>query len=294
MHVSVMPAEVMDFLNVRPGQVIVDGTVGMGGHSALIADKLGSSGHLICIDRDTTSLTEAKRRLGGFSLRIDLLQGSFRDVSRLLAEVKINKVDGVLLDLGISSFQLDEVSRGFSFLKDGPLDMRMDQTQGPTAADLVNSLSEEELARIIYEYGEDRLSRRIAKAIIWRRSEEKILTTHQLSKIILSALPGGYGRGRIHPATRTFQALRIEVNGELETLQVALRDWFDVLNPQGRMVVISFHSLEDRIVKNTFKDFVQQGRGEVLSKRPLQSSDEECQANPRSRSAKLRGIERLA
>ncbi len=294
MHVSVMPKEVMDLLEIRPGLTVVDGTLGMGGHSALIAEKLASQGHLIGIDKDHSSLTEAKRRLGTFDVRIDLLQGSFHDVSRLLAEVKIKLVDRVLLDLGISSFQLDQPERGFSFLHDGPLDMRMDQTQGPSAADLVNTLKEEELARIIYEYGEDRLSRRIAKAIVWRRSEQKILTTAQLAKAVLSAMPAGHTRSRIHPATRTFQALRIEVNGELEVLKQALRNWFEVLKPQGRMCIISFHSLEDRIVKNTFKVFAQEEQGNILTKRPLEASEEECANNPRARSAKLRCIERIA
>ena len=292
-HISVMPSEVMHGLNVKPGAVIVDGTLGLGGHSALIAQNLGPKGHLIGIDKDDYSLTEAKRCLASFPLRIDLLQGSFGDVKRLLAEVKVKAVDGVLLDLGISSFQLDDPKRGFSFLKDGPLDMRMDQRQGPTAADLVNTLKEEELAKIIEEFGEDRFARRIAKAIIWQRTQEKILTTLQLAKAVLRSLPTSYQRGRIHPATRTFQALRIALNGELDILKQALVDWFEVLNISGRMCVISFHSLEDRIVKNTFKALVQEGRAEILTKKPLEASESECEANPRSRSAKLRVIERL-
>ncbi len=293
MHVSVMPQEVMKLLDVKPGDVIVDGTLGMGGHSALIAEKLGKSGHLIGVDRDSSSLTEAKRRLGNFAFRIDLLQGSFVDVGRLLAEVKINKVNGVLLDLGISSFQLDDPQRGFSFLKDGPLDMRMDQQQGPSAEDLVNSLSEQELSKIIFEYGEDRFARRIAKSIVWHRAEERIKTTHQLARVVLKALPAGLSRSRIHPATRTFQALRIEVNKELEILQDALRSWFEALAPGGRLCVISFHSLEDRIVKNTFKFFAGQEQGLILTKKPLEPTDEESQNNSRARSAKLICIERL-
>ena len=292
MHISVMPQEVMHGLNVKPEAVIVDGTLGLGGHAALIAQALGPQGHLIGIDRDSFSLTEAKRRLASFSSRIDLLQGSFSEVRRLLAEVKSKSVDGVLLDLGISSFQLDDEQRGFSFIKEGPLDMRMDQTQGLTAADLVNTLKEEELARIVEEFGEDRFARRIAKAIIWRRAQQKISTTIQLAKAVLSALPASYSRGRIHPATRTFQALRIAVNRELEILKEALTGWFEVLNPKGRMCVISFHSLEDRIVKNTFKSLDQDGRGQILTKKPLTASEAECGLNPRSRSAKLRVIER--
>jgi 16S rRNA (cytosine1402-N4)-methyltransferase len=284
--------------------------LGLAGHSLLIAQALGSKGHLIGIDKDSFSLTEAKRRLASCSSRVDLLQGPFGDVKRFLADVKVSSVDGVLLDLGISSFQLDDDKRGFSFMKEGPLDMRMDQTQGPTAADLVNTLSEEELVKIIEEYGEDRLARRIAKGIVWRRAQEKILTTGQLAQVVLRSLPASYQRGRIHPATRTFQALRIVVNKELAPLKQALKDWFEVLSPQGRMVVISFHSLEDRIVKHTFKELVEDPdaligiptkrserrdeRGQILTKRPLEPTQEECQVNARSRSAKLRVIERIA
>jgi 16S rRNA (cytosine1402-N4)-methyltransferase len=291
-HISVMPKEVMHGLNVKPGATIVDGTLGLGGHSALIIQAMGASGHLIGIDKDSSSLTEAKKRLVSPSVRVDLLQGTFGDVERLLAEVKVKFIDGVLLDLGISSFQLDDVKRGFSFLKSGPLDMRMDQTQGPTAADLVNTLSEEELAKIIEVYGEDRLARRIAKGILWRRAQEKITTTDQLALVVLKSLPTSYQRGRIHPATRTFQALRIAVNKELEVLERALKAWFDVLKPGGRMCIISFHSLEDRIVKNTFKAFASDGRGTILTKKPLEPTEDECRANARSRSAKLRVIER--
>ncbi|MEI7998059.1 MAG: 16S rRNA (cytosine(1402)-N(4))-methyltransferase RsmH [Candidatus Omnitrophota bacterium] len=293
MHISVMPQEVMQWLNVKPTAVIVDGTLGLGGHSALIAAALGPQGHLIGVDRDDFSLTKAKMRLVSFSSRIDLLQSSFSEVERILAQVKVNNVDGVLLDLGISSFQLDDQQRGFSFLKDGPLDMRMDQSQGATAADLVNTLREEELAEIIEKFGEDRFAYRIAKAILWRRSQEKILTTDQLAKVVLRALPSSYQRGRIHPATRTFQALRIAVNKELEILEKSLNRWFEVLKPQGRMCVISFHSLEDRIVKNTFKGLDQEGRGKIFTKKPIIPSQAECDLNPRSRSAKLRVIERL-
>ena len=293
-HISVMPIEVMHWLNVKPGAVIVDGTLGLAGHSILIAQAVGSQGHLIGIDKDSFSLTEAKKRLASCSSRVDLLQGPFGDVKRFLAEVKVSQVDGVLLDLGISSFQLDDDKRGFSFMKEGPLDMRMDQTTGPTAADLVNTLSEEELVKIIEEYGEDRLARRIAKGIVWRRAQEKILTTGQLAQVVLRSLPASYQRGRIHPATRTFQALRIAVNKELAPLTQAVKDCFDVLSPHGRMVVISFHSLEDRIIKHTFKALAEEGRGQILTKRPLEPTEEECQVNVRSRSAKLRVIERIA
>lgn len=293
-HISVMPQEVMHWLNVTPGAVIVDGTLGLAGHSLLIARALGDKGHLIGIDKDISALTEAKKRLASCALRVDLLQGPFKDVKRFLAQVKVGRVDGVLLDLGISSFQLDDEKRGFSFLKEGPLDMRMDTTQGPTAADLVNTLGEEELVKIIETYGEDRLARRIAKGIVWRRAQQKILTTSQLAGAVLRSLPASYQRGRIHPATRTFQALRIVVNKELEHLESALADCVDILNPKGRMCVISFHSLEDRIVKHTFKKLADQGLVQILTKKPLEPSEEECRMNSRSRSAKLRVIERVS
>lgn len=292
-HRAVMPGEVMHGLNVKPGAVVVDGTIGLAGHAVLIAGALGSQGHLIGIDRDRYSLAEAKKRLASFSsLRIDLLQGSFRDVKRLLAQVRVKAVDGILLDLGISSFQLDDPQRGFSFAKSGPLDMRMDSGQDISAADLVNNLKESELAQIIEEFGEDRFARRIAKAIVWRRASQRIETTDQLTNIVLKALPVGYSRGRIHPATRTFQALRIAVNSELDTLKEALEGWVEVLSPGGRLCVISFHSLEDRIVKNTFKEWARQNKAHILTKKPLQPSQGECDLNPRARSAKLRVMER--
>ena len=291
-HISVMPAEVLEFLNLPAGGVAVDGTLGMAGHALLMAAKLGPQGHVIGIDRDKFSLASAKKRLSSLSLRVDLLQGNFKDINRLLAEVKVESVDGILLDLGISSFQLDDPARGFAFKTDSPLDMRMDQSSGLSAADMVNTASEEELARIIFEYGEDRFSRRIAKLIVQRRAEERIATTTQLADLVLRALPKGYQRGRIHPATRTFQALRIAVNGELDHLGQALIDCFNALKPGGRLCVISFHSLEDRIAKNTFKYLAQEGNATVLTKRPLEPSDEEQASNPRSRSAKLRAITR--
>lgn len=291
-HISVMPQEVAELLRLPLGGTAVDGTLGMAGHAARMAKDLGAGGHLIGIDRDSVSLIEARKRLAEFPLRIDLLQGNFKNVDQLLATLKVQAVDGILLDLGISSFQLDDPARGFAFKGDGPLDMRMDNTQGQTAADLVNRLSEAELTKIIDEWGEDRFAWRIAKAIVYRRAEGRIETTGRLADIVLRALPKGYTRGRIHPATRTFQALRIAVNSELEGLSEALVNSFKLLKPGGRLCVIAFHSLEDRIVKNTFRQLAEEGLGETLSKKPLQASDEECAANSRSRSAKLRGIQR--
>lgn len=290
LHIPVMPVEVMELLDVSAGQTAVDGTLGLGGHAVLMAQRLGTTGHLIGIDRDSTTLAQAKKGLASFGLRIDLLQGSFNDIDQLLAQVKVQAVDGILLDLGISSFQLNNAERGFAFIQDGPLDMRMDQTSGNSAADLVNRLSEEELARIIGDWGEDRFARRIAKAIVFRRAQYRIERTGQLAEIVLKALPHGYIRGRIHPATRTFQALRIAVNAELEHLQSGLQKCLAALKPGGRMAVLAFHSLEDRIVKNSFRTWVQEGQAQALTKKPLRPSETECEHNPRSRSARLRGI----
>ncbi len=292
-HVSVMPNEVMDLLKLPLGGVAVDGTLGMGGHAALMATAIGPTGHLIGIDRDSASLAEAKQRLSGFELRVDLLQGNFKDIDQHLVSAKEAAVDGILLDLGISSFQLNNPLRGFAFKEEGPLDMRMDAAQGPSAQDLINGLSEIELAVMIEEYGEDRFAKRIAKAIVYRRSEDRITTTKQLADIVLRALPHGYTRGKIHPATRTFQALRIAVNDELGSLKDALEKCFKVLKPGGRLCVIAFHSLEDRIVKTAFRRLAQEAIAEIITKRPQQPTEAECDVNSRSRSAKVRAIQRI-
>ena len=293
-HIPVMPQEVAELLNLPPGGIAVDGTLGMAGHAVRMAQDLGANGHLIGIDRDSVSLSEAQKRLAGFPLRIDLLKGNFNDADRLLAQVKVQAVDGILLDLGISSFQLDDPGRGFAFQEDGPLDMRVDITQGVTAADLVNRLSEGELERMFRDLGEDRFARRIAKAIVYRRAEQRIEGTAQLAGIVLRALPRGYTRGKIHPATRTFQALRIAVNDELGGLAAALEKCRNVLKPGGRLCVIAFHSLEDRIVKHTFRGWASDGLVQALTKKPLRPSQEECGHNSRSRSARLRAVERTA
>ena len=293
MHISVMPTEVLELLNVQPGGVVVDGTLGLAGHSYLIAEKLGTKGHLIGIDHDSLAIDLAKTKLTSLKLTKDFCQGNFADIKGHLKTLNLDYVDGILLDLGISSFQLDNAARGFAFSSDGPLDMRMNQTQGKSAADLVNALSENTLADIIEKYGEDRFAKRIAKAIVFNRSKMKIERTGQLADIVLRALPHGYTRGRIHPATRTFQALRIEVNDELSSLKKALLDCVDVLKPGGRLVIIAFHSLEDRLVKVAFKRFAEDGIAKILTKRPLVPTDEESTINARSRSAKLRGLEKI-
>jgi 16S rRNA (cytosine1402-N4)-methyltransferase len=293
MHVPVMPQEALELLHLPQGGTAVDGTLGLAGHSLLMAQALGPHGHLIAIDRDNASLGLAQKKLGSLELKIDLLQGNFSTLDTILAGLKVSAVDGILLDLGISSFQLDSAERGFAFRMDGPLDMRMDPDQGISAADLVNTLKEPALEKIIFEFGEERFARRIAAAIVMHRAKAKITTTKSLADIILRALPHGYTRGRIHPATRTFQALRIAVNEELEALSLGLDVCFRMLKKGGRLCVISFHSLEDRIVKNKFKSLSLEEEGNILTKRPLVATDAECAINPRSRSAKLRAIERV-
>ncbi len=292
-HVSVMPTEVLEFLKVPAGGTVVDGTLGLAGHAYLIAERLGPEGHLIGIDHDSLAIELAKTKLAPLTLRKDFCQGNFADIEQHLKALGQTAVDGILLDLGISSFQLDNAARGFAFSSDGPLDMRMDQTKGPNAADLVNTLPENRLTNIIEKYGEDRFAKRIAKAIVYHRATERIERTGQLADIVLRALPHGYTRGRIHPATRTFQALRIEVNDELGSLYKALLACLALLKPGGRLCVIAFHSLEDRIVKQAFKRFAEEELGVILTKRPAVPSESECETNTRSRSAKLRAIERI-
>ena len=229
-HISVMPKEVLEYLALPQGGVAVDGTLGMAGHAFLMAQALGPEGRLIGIDRDSASLGLAQKKLAALSLKIDLLRASFATLDQVLADLKVSAVDGILLDLGISSFQLDNGARGFAFSFDGPLDMRMDQSSDDASAeDLVNSLKEAELEKIIWEFGEDRFARRIAAAIVMQRARARITTTKALADIILRALPKGYTRGRIHPATRTFQALRIAVNQELDVLALGLEKCFRAL-----------------------------------------------------------------
>jgi 16S rRNA (cytosine1402-N4)-methyltransferase len=293
-HIPVMPREALELLRLPQGGVAVDGTIGLAGHAFLMAQALGPHGHLIGIDRDNASLGLARQKLASLSLKVDLLGASFSTIDKILAGLKVSVVDGILLDLGISSFQLEDAGRGFAFKSDGPLDMRMDQaSQGASAADLVNTLKEDRLEKIISDFGEERFARRIAAAIVMQRARARIVTTKSLADIILRALPKGYTRGRIHPATRTFQALRIAVNEELDELSLGLDACFRMLKKGGRLCVISFHSLEDRLVKNKFKSLAFEHTGVILTKRPLTASQEECAGNPRSRSAKMRGIERV-
>lgn len=276
-------------------KTILDCTVGYGGHAEMVLDGSDSVMKLIGLDQDVRAIAFSQERLARFGERVVLRKGNYRDLKNLLGEIGVPTVAGVLFDLGVSSPQLDDPARGFSFMQDGPLDMRMDQKAGETAADLVNSREEQELADIIFQYGEERYSRRIARAIVRERNRGLIQTTGVLASLVAGAVPAAYRHGRIHCATRTFQALRIAVNRELEWLEPSLRDAVDVLAPRGRICVISFHSLEDRIVKHTFRSLAQgpAARLALLTKKPILSSEQECRENPRARSAKLRVAERL-
>jgi 16S rRNA (cytosine1402-N4)-methyltransferase len=287
-HVSVLLQEAIDFLAIRRGGTYIDATLGLGGHSFEIAKRLGPQGHLIGFDKDTHALERARQRLsevGGGAPKITLLHASYADVARHVPQAS---ADGLLADLGVSSLQFGDAARGFSFQAEGPLDMRMDPQGERTADQVVNRMREEDLANVIYEFGEERRSRRIARAIVRSRP---IRTTQQLVAVV-SAAARSMKHERIHPATRTFQALRIFVNRELDDLKALLETAPTVLKPGGRLVVISFHSLEDRIVKDALRDGARQGWYQLLTKKPATASEDEIDRNPRSRSAKMRAAER--
>jgi 16S rRNA (cytosine1402-N4)-methyltransferase len=294
-HLPVMSSETLSWLQPQSGGVYLDCTVGYCGHAREILRASDPDGILVGIDRDIQAINAGCKWLEGYGHRAILVRAHFMELKSILTERGIGLVNGVLFDLGVSSPQLDEPSRGFSFQSDGPLDMRMDQGSARTAADIVNGLDETSLADMIYRWGEERYSRRIARAIVSARRRQALTTTRHLASVIESAVPGPYRRSRIHCATRTFQALRIAVNQELDDLQTSLRDAADVLAPGARLCIISFHSLEDRIVKQTFKALSSDdGRDlEILTKRPQIPSEEERSRNPRSRSAKMRVIQRV-
>jgi 16S rRNA (cytosine1402-N4)-methyltransferase len=292
-HVPVLLKEAIDFLSVRRGGTYIDATVGLGGHSYEIAKRLGAPGRLIGLDKDPAALEIAGSRLRASGVgeadwpAIELRQASFAS----LAEARSPIADGLLADIGVSSLQLNDAARGFSFQADGPLDMRMDPRSERTAEQVVNHLDERELADVIYEFGEERRSRRIARAIV--RSRPIRSTAHLADVISAAARPMNSEQRRIHPATRTFQALRIFVNRELDDLRALLDAAPRVMKPGGRVVVISFHSLEDRIVKDAFREAAKQGSMSLLTKKPLTATEEESDRNPRARSAKLRAAERI-
>lgn len=271
--------------------MIVDATLGAGGHAAAILERIGPQGRLIGIDRDPDALGIAAKTLERYGDKTMIVRENYRNISKVLDKLEIEKVDGMLLDLGVSSMQLDTPGRGFSFKADGPLDMRMDPSQKMTAETIVNRATQKELEDILFQLGEERYSRRIARAICERRELQPITTTGELEKIIFHAVPTGYRHGRIHPATRSFQALRLAVNEELSALEVFLSSSLAYLRKHGRMVVITFHSLEDRIVKHRFREFEKGGSGRILTKKPHEAESSEIETNPRSRSAKLRAFE---
>ncbi|HVT74997.1 MAG TPA: 16S rRNA (cytosine(1402)-N(4))-methyltransferase RsmH [Candidatus Paceibacterota bacterium] len=295
MHESVLLKETIQGLDIRKGDLVVDGTLGRAGH-AVAASYAARNVFVIGIDRDEDALTGSEAKLKGAKAAFRLFKGNFRDMDRFVAEAAKetgkDHADKIILDLGVSSPHLDSSGRGFSFRNDEPLLMTMEKEPSKdsfTARDIVNGWAEEDIANVIYAYGEERYARRIAKAIVMsREAEGPIETTHRLVDIIDSAVPGLYKRGKIHPSTRTFQALRIAVNDELSSLKAGLAKAFETLAPQGRIAVISFHSLEDRIVKVAMKEWAKQGKGDQATKKPIVPTDKEMSENPRSRSAKLR------
>jgi 16S rRNA (cytosine1402-N4)-methyltransferase len=295
-HEPVLVDEILFWLQCKPGGAYVDCTLGYAGLATRLLDRTAPDGILVGIDRDAEALAESRVRLQNVMSRVHFHHGNFSDLKTLVAESGLQRVDGVIFDLGVSSPQLDRADRGFSFREDGPLDMRMDRSAGRTAADVIRDLPEAELADLIYRLGEERYSRRIARAIVQARMQSVIGTTRELTSVVERAVPASYRHGRIHCATRTFQALRIAVNRELDVLEPALRDAVDILAPGGRICVVSFHSLEDRIVKHTFRVLANSPEASVrvLTKKPVIASDNESNRNPRSRSAKLRVAERIS
>ncbi len=308
-HIPVMLGPVAELLNCKPGGVYVDGTIGAGGYARTILDESAPDGVVLGLDWDLEAIERVRERLAGYGQRLILEKADFADIRQVLHEHGIGQVDGIVADLGVSSFQIEEPQRGFSFMYEGQLDMRMDRDLPQTAADLVNTLPEKDLADLIYRYGEERLSRRIARTIVAARRAGRIDNTLQLAELIRKAVPATRDSFRIHPATRTFQALRIAVNRELDSLQRFLPEALDVLKSEGRLCVVAFHSLEDRIVKDMFRDWARscrcpreratcvcEGRPLVrpLTKKALRPSPDEVERNPRARSARLRAVEKWA
>ena len=306
-HISVLLNESVDALGINPDGIYVDGTMGGGGHSEAVVSRLSPKGMLIGIDRDTEALGASQKRLSSFD-NVRYAHNNYKNVKDVIEEYGIDSIDGAVLDLGVSSYQLDCKERGFSYMEDAPLDMRMNRQNSKTAYDVINTYSEKELADIFFKYGEEKFSRKIAAIIADRRKDKPVETTLELVDIIKAAIPERFRQKGSHPAKRVFQAVRIEVNGELEDLRYALDNFFDVLKPGGRLSVITFHSLEDRIVKTAFNDYAtgctcpkdfpicvcgKKPRGKVITRKPVLPTDEECEYNKRSKSAKLRVVEKL-
>lgn len=306
-HRSVLLKETVDNLNIRPDGIYVDGTLGGGGHAYEVCRRLGKEGRFIGIDQDGEAIGAASKRLEEFGSRVSIVRSNYADFQSVLDRLSIKRVDGIMLDLGVSSYQLDEAKRGFTYREDAPLDMRMDQRQEKTAKDIVNGYSEQELYRMIRDYGEDRFAKNIAKHIAAARKEKEIETTGELVEIIKAAIPMRVRAAKGHPAKQTFQAIRIELNRELDVLRESLDGMIERLNPNGRLCIITFHSLEDRIVKNSFRknenpcicppDFPvcvcgRVSKGTVITKKPILPGPDEMEENPRSKSAKLRVFQR--
>ena len=306
-HRSVLLEETVNGLNIRPDGIYVDGTLGGGGHAYEICRRLGDKGRMIGIDQDEAAIEAAGIRLKDFGEKVTIVRSNYCEMKSVLHGSGIDKVDGIVLDLGVSSYQLDTAERGFSYREDAPLDMRMDRRQTMTARDIVNDYSEKDLYRVIRDYGEDKFARNIAKHIVIEREKRSIETTGQLTEIIRGAIPMKFQKKSGHPAKRTFQAIRIELNRELDVLKNSLDEMIDLLNPGGRLCIITFHSLEDRIVKSAFKknedpctcpkDFPvcvcgKVSKGSILTRKPILPGPEEMEENSRSKSAKLRIFER--
>ncbi len=292
-HIPVLCQEVIEYLKLKVGDIVLDATVGGGGHAKEILKKIIPTGRLIGVDRDTEAIERVKRGLKQYEKNIVYVNDNFRRIDEILKQRHITEIDSAVFDLGMSSFQIDDAKRGFSFLHDGPLDMRFDARGIHSAGEVVNKFGREILADIIKEYGEERHAKLIADAIISARKKKRIESTGQLKEIIFLAAGRKYSRQRLHPAARTFQALRIYVNDELSAVKEAVDKTISYLKPNGRICVISFHSLEDRIIKNIFRDKSKEKEISVITKKPVGASERESAANPRSRSAKLRVAEKL-
>lgn len=306
-HISVLKEETIESLNIKPDGIYVDGTLGGGGHSLEICKKLGNKGRLIGIDQDMDAIRAATERLKDYEDKVTIVHSNYKDIDSVLRGLSIDGVDGILLDLGVSSYQLDNAERGFTYREDTPLDMRMDQSSLLTAGDIVNNYSEQELFRVIKEYGEDGFAKNIAKHIVKARQLKPIETTGQLNEIIRAAIPAKVRQGQGHPSKKTFQAIRIELNKELEVLDSSLDKMIELLNPGGRLSVITFHSLEDRIVKNIFRRNMnpctcppefpvcvcgKKPTGKVITRKPITPGEEELENNKRAKSSKLRVFEK--
>ena len=306
-HKSVLLYETVDSLNIKPDGIYVDGTLGGGGHAYEVCSRLGKHGRLIGIDQDADAIAAATKRLEPFADKVTVVRSNYENIASVLHDLGIEKVDGIYLDLGVSSYQLDTASRGFTYREDAPLDMRMDQRNTQTAADIVNTYSETELYHIIRDYGEDRFAKNIAKHIVQRRQEKPYETTGELIETIKAAIPAKIRATGGHPAKRTFQAIRIELNHELDVLNRSIDTMIDLLNPGGRLSIITFHSLEDRIVKKRFRDNEnpcicppefpvcmcgRKSKVTVITRKPIVPGEEELEYNKRSKSSKLRVFER--